>query len=284
MAQFTNQAQLTYRGGAVNSNVAVGEVLEVLDASKTVLSGSYARGDDLTYVIALVNSGQTPLTGITVSDDLGAYAFDTQTVYPLEYAEGSLRVFVDGVPGAAPTVNPGPPLVISGLTIPAEGNLVLVYEARVTPFAPLGEGDEITNTATVTGGGILTPIEVSETVDAAAAPALTITKTISPVPVAENGRLTYTFIIQNTGSRAAVATDDIRLIDDFDPILTDLVVTLDGVPLTSPADYTYNETTGLFATVPGRITVPAATYTQDPATGVWIITPGTARLVVTGTV
>ncbi len=284
MAQFTNQAQLTYRGGAVNSNVAVGEVLEVLDATKTVLSGSYARGDDLTYVISLVNSGQTPLSGVTVSDDLGAYTFSTQAVYPLAYVDGSLRVFANGVLAAAPAVNPGPPLVVSGLTVPAEGNLLLVYEARVTAFASLAETGSITNTATVTGGGILTPIEVSASVSAAAAPELTVTKTVTPVPVAENGRLTYTFIIQNTGNRAAVTTDDISLTDDFDPILSDLAVTLDGVALSEPADYTYDETIGRFATVPGRITVPAATYTQDPAGGAWIITPGTARLVITGTV
>ena len=35
MAQFTNQAQLSYNNATINSNVAVGEVLEVLSANKT---------------------------------------------------------------------------------------------------------------------------------------------------------------------------------------------------------------------------------------------------------
>ena len=48
-------------------------------------------------------------------------------------------------------------------------------------------------------------------------------------------------------------------------------------------DYTYDETTGIFATLPGRITVPAATYTQAED-GTWVTTPGTAVLTVTGTV
>lgn len=284
MPQFINQAQLTYSGGAVNSNVAVGELLEVLSASKTALGDTYGRGDDITYVISLVNAGAAALTGVTVSDNLGAYSFGGQTLYPLDYVEGSLRVYAGGVLQPTPAVNPGPPLVVSGLTVPAEGNLMLIYRAQVTVFAPPGEEGRIENTASVTGSGVGTPIEVSETVAAEAEPVLTITKTVSPVPVAENGLLTYTFLIQNTGSRAAVATDNVTLTDDFDPILRGLTATLDGVPLAEPTDYTYDEATGRFATVQSRITVPAATFAQDETTGAWVVTPGVTRLVVTGTV
>ena len=48
-------------------------------------------------------------------------------------------------------------------------------------------------------------------------------------------------------------------------------------------DYTYDATTGRFATVAGKVTVPAATYTQDAATGVWTTAPGSSTLTVTGT-
>ena len=37
MAQFTNQAQLSYNNSVANSNVGVGEILEVLSATKTAL-------------------------------------------------------------------------------------------------------------------------------------------------------------------------------------------------------------------------------------------------------
>lgn len=72
--------------------------------------------------------------------------------------------------------------------------------------------------------------------------------------------------------------------DTFDPILSGLTVTLDGVTLVEGTDYTYNQNSGEFATVAGRITVPAATAVQDSTTGVWSITPGSTTLVVTGTV
>ena len=47
--------------------------------------------------------------------------------------------------------------------------------------------------------------------------------------------------------------------------------------------YTYDETTGLFQTVPGQITVPAATFTQS-TTGEYTVTPGIATVTVTGTI
>ena len=284
MAQFTNQAQLSYNNAVINSNVAVGEVLEVLSADKTAVTTTYTPGGDVTYVISAVNSGATPVGGVTVTDNLGAYTFGETTLYPLTYKEGSVRLYINGVLHAAPTVVAGPPLVVSGITLPADSNMVLVYEANVTAFAPLGEGDNIVNTATVTGNGIATPITVTETVTPVSEAMLDITKSISPVPVAENGVVTYTFVIRNSGNAPADADANVTLTDTFNPILTDLTVLLNGTPLAQGTGYTYAVTEGDFATVPGVITVPAATYTQDPVTGVWSVTPGTTTLTVTGTI
>lgn len=284
MAQFTNQAQLSYNNAVINSNVAVGEVLEVLSADKTAVTTTYTPGGDVTYVISAVNSGATPVGGVTVTDNLGAYTFGETTLYPLTYKEDSVRLYINGVLQAAPTVVAGPPLVVSGITLPANSNMVLVYEANVTAFAPLGEGDSIVNTATVTGNGIATPITVTETVTPVSEAMLDITKSISPVPVAENGVVTYTFVIRNSGNAPADADANVTLTDTFNPILTDLTVLLNGTPLAQGTGYTYAITEGDFATVPGVITVPAATYTQDPVTGVWSVTPGTTTLTVTGTI
>ena len=72
--------------------------------------------------------------------------------------------------------------------------------------------------------------------------------------------------------------------DIFDPILTDLAVTFNGAVWTEPTNYTYDESTGTFVTVPGQITVPAATFTQDPVTGVYTTVPGVSVLTVEGTI
>lgn len=283
MAQFTNQAQLRYGNSVTNSNIAVGEILEVLSVTKTAVRSTYNQNDAITYLISIVNSGTTPVTGLTLSDDLGAYPFGTGTLTPLTYLADTAKYYVNGILQTSPAVTSGPPLTISGLNVPAGGNLLIVYDAAINQFAPLSADSTIENTVTVNGTGI-TAITAQETITAAATPLLTITKSISPVPVTENGTLTYTFLIQNDGNTAAAAADSLIVTDTFNPILSNLSVTFNNTALTLNNDYTYNETTGEFATVAGRITIPAASYTQDPNTGEWLITPGTSTLKVTGTV
>jgi len=100
----------------------------------------------------------------------------------------------------------------------------------------------------------------------------------------DNDRVTYTFVIQNSGNEAVVATDNAAITDVFNPILTALTVTFNGAAWTQGTQYTYDETTGVFTTLPGQITVPAATYTRDPDTGAYSLTPGIATLTVTGTI
>ena len=284
MAIFSNQATLTYNGTSTNSNIAYGEILDVLVATKTAVEGVYTPGELVTYVVTLRNTGNTALTDITVTDDLGGYTFGAATVYPLTYEDGSATLFVNGVPQAAPAVTAGPPLVVSGLTIPAGGDLVLVYQAVANEFANPAAESTIVNTVTVTGDGLSAPITATETVTATTAPELTISKSISPSQVVDNDRVTYTFIIQNTGNEAVVATDNAAITDTFDPIITALTVTYNGSTWTEGVQYTYDDTTGLFTTLPGAITVPAATYTQDPVTGAYSVTPGIATLTVVGTI
>ena len=284
MAIFSNQATLTYSGNSTNSNIAYGEILDVLTATKTAVEGSYAPGNLVTYVVTLRNTSASTLAGLTVTDNLGGYEFNGATVYPLTYEANSAALFVNGVPQAAPAVTAGPPLVITGISVPGNGDAVLVYQARANAFADPAAGGTINNTVTVTGSGINTPVIAEETVTAATAPALTISKSITPAQVVDNDRITYTFVIQNTGNLPVVATDNAAITDTFDPILTALTVVFNGTAWTQGVQYNYSETTGLFATVPSQILVPAASYTQDPLTGEYSLTPGIATLIVTGTI
>ena len=282
MATFFNQATLSYNGNVINSNITTGELLEVLSATKTAVIDTYSQGSEVTYVVNIVNTGTTAFTGLSLTDNLGEYDFDGATLVPLDYIDGSVNYFVNGVLQPAPTVTAGPPLVISGINVPAGGVATIIYAAEVNSFAPLALDATIDNTVTVNGGGI-TEITATETITAEETANLTITKSISPTVVAENGELTYTFVIQNTGNTPVVATDDAIVTDTFNPALSDITVTFNGTVWTEPANYTYSEATGEFATVAGQITVPAATYTQD-ATGAWVIEPGVSVLEITGTI
>ena len=281
MAQFTNQAQLTYRGETVVSNVVTGELTDPLSVTKTALQSQYQQTDTVTYVISLINEGTAPITDVQVTDDLGAVTLPEGVVRQLTYVTGSLRLFSDGVPQTEPVPAEEAPLTVTGLTVPAEGELLLIYEAAVSSFASPEQGATIVNTVTVTSPGAA-PRTAQATLTAAQEAALSLLKSMSPVTVAPGEQLTYTLRLQNAGNTPAGETDALILTDTFDPALTDLTVLLDGTELTA-AQYTYDPATGAFATVEGVLAVQAATFTQD-ASGAWIIVPGETVLTVTGTV
>ncbi len=284
MATFFNQATLTYNNTTTLSNIVTGEIVGALSAEKTAVSSEYSAGDDIAYVISIVNSGSVPYSDLTVTDDLGTYESGGLTLTPLAYKVGSVKYYVNEVLQPAPEVTALAPLTLTGISVPAGGNAVIVYEADLNQFAPLGAESTITNTINITGGGLINPVTADETISAQVGPDLSITKELSPVSIPENGEITYTFIIKNTGNEAVVATDNAVITDMFDPILDITSVTYNGVAWTAGVNYNYDAGTGIFTTVEGQITVPAATFVQDPSTGEWVVTPGTAVIVVVGNV
>lgn len=283
MARFTNYATLSYNGGTTNSNTVTGELLQGLTAEKTAVTDSYAARERVTYVLSLVNSGTSALTGLSVSDDLGGYAVGETTVYPLTYRAGTVRYYLNGVLQTAPTVDAGPPMTITGLDLPAGASALVVYETEVTEYAPMGTEATITNTATVTGGGLTAPLTAQATIGMENRADLGISKSLCPSTVTENGQLTYTFVIENRGSVEATADESVVLSDTFDPRLDPISVTYNGTAWTEGTNYSYDATTGVFSSLAGQITVPAASYAQN-ADGTWTVTPGVATVVITGTV
>ena len=278
MATFYNQATLSYGNNVTTSNVTVGEIISGLTMTKTAVSTGYGIGDGITYVVSLINGTTTDRTGVTLTDDLGAYTVGGTSVVPLSYVDGSVLYYQNGVLQPAPTVTVGTELVIGGITVPAGGNAVIVYEATANNFAQAAIGSTITNVVTTDD------LTASATVNVREEAVLNISKAISPAVVSDNGQLTYTFVIQNSGNLAADAADNVTITDTFNPILNGLTVTLNGTALAEGIGYTYDDVTGVFTTVPGIITVPAATYVQDPQTGVITTTPGVSILTVTGTI
>ena len=278
MAQFTNQAQITYGNVVASSNIVVGEVISSISATKTALKETYTQGSDIAYIVSIVNSGTSPLTDLTVNDNLGQYPFGIGTLTPLDYISGTLRYFVNGILQPTPTIDTTNGLTITGIDVPAGGTALLVYETTTNAYAPIGEGGEITNEVVITGECGNTTAE--ETVTAETEPQITITKSICPIPVSCGDTVTYTFLLQNFGAVPLVATDNAVVSDVFNPILTGVTASLNGAAVA----FTYDEATGAFATQPGAITVPAATITQDLTTGAWTVTPGSSILVVKGTI
>ena len=284
MASFFNQATLIFGGRRANSNVTESEIVDTLSLTKTAITQSYSSDSGIVYAVSIANNGTTSAAGINLNDSLGSYELSGNTVYPLAYVGGSLKYFIDGILQPTPSVNAGPPLTISGLTIPAGSNALLIYEARTNEFSPLAQGSSITNQINSESESSCTALSGSATLPVSEEAIPVITKFACSDSVVCGGEISYTFVLQNLGNTAVVATDNLLVEDVFNPILSISAVTLDGAPLALGAGYSYNSSTGEFSTLPGVITIPAATYVQDPVTGVITTTPGVAILTVTGTV
>lgn len=288
MPTFSNQAQLSYNGITANSNIAYGQILEVLAASKTALSDTYASGDRITYIFSIVNSGTTAFSDLTVTDNLGAYSFTTDTpetitLYPLTYIPNSMQLLINGTLQPAPTVTATDGITITGVSIPSGGNAAFIYQADINDYAPLAAAGNVINTVRVTGAQLAAPLTATHTISTATVPNLSIVKGICPAQIAENGRITYTFSIQNYGNTATTDDDLVQIRDTFTPILSDISVTYNGTVLPT-SNYSYDQVTGVFSTNAGVINIPAATYVQSQTTGAYTLTPGTATVTVTGNI
>ena len=283
MATFYNQATLSYNGTVTSSNITAGEIIEVLSADKYAVTPTYTTNSDLVYIISIINTGSSAVENVTITDDLGSYTFgeESTTVVPLTYNEGSASIYVNGVKQSAPTVTAFSALTITNITIPAGGNVLVVYSAKTNRYAPLGANASITNTAEISTNG-QENITVSETVTADTAIDLAVTKSLSPAEVEENGEVTYTFVIQNYGINAVTAADDVVFTDTFIPALSSLTAVFNNTPWTAGTNYNYSETTGLFTSLTGQMTVPPAQFTQDPTTGEWSVQPGISTLTIKG--
>lgn len=282
MAIFTNQATLRYNNITRNSNIATGEIVQSLTLTKEAVSNEYFPSDDISYALSVVNTGATQLQNLTLVDNLGAYQLGTNTLYPLTYTDGSLKYYINGVLQPTPTITASPALTITGINLPAGANAMFIYEVTANEFAPIALGSSITNTAALQSSATTPPITASETVTVRAVSDLTISKSVSPSVVNENGLLTYTFVIQNTGNAATSGSATVS--DTFLPRLDNVTVTYNGEAWSEGVNYTYDQTTGEFATLDGQISVDGAVFVQDPITGEITSTPGVAVITVTGNV
>ena len=284
MATFYNQATLSFAGRVTNSNVTEGELVSELSLTKTAVSTDYGPGDGIVYAVTLVNADSVAKSGITLTDNLGAYTLmggSTEFV-PLIYVDGSVLYYQNGVLQPAPTVVAGNTLVISGIDVPAGGNVIILYEVRANSLAPLSAGSSIFNTVSAGGDGVCEELTDSAQITTRDEPLLSIAKAVNPLTLTCGDEVTYTFIIQNAGNTSVIATDDLIVSDTFNPILTSITVSLNGELLNEGTQYAYNEQTGEFTTIGGAIPVPAATFTRDSETGVVTTTPGVAVLTITG--
>lgn len=155
MGDFSNRAYLSWSGKTVASNVVTGTFAPRVTVGKSAVEQHFERGDRITYMVSVAN-GTSEAKAPTLTDDLGAAG----NFSPLSYIDGTAAAFTNGRRTVISPIKTAPPLVFPGLYVPAGTIVTVVYQVRVSACA----GDAITNTATVTGGGIIAPVVASHTI------------------------------------------------------------------------------------------------------------------------
>ncbi len=284
MATFTNQATLSYGENTINSNITVGEIVYDISISKSTTASCYSFGDEITFVVSVVNNSSESSACLSVTDDLGGYTFDYTTLIPLSYIDGSVLYYINGVLQASPTVTLTDVVTFDNLSLSADASAMLIYSVKVNEFAPLESASTITATSTAVDCTSALEVSADVSISVCEVADLLISKCLSPTTVSENEVITYTFTIQNTGNVDADAALGAILTDTFLPILSDISVYNDGTAWTSGVEYSYDTLTGEFATNAGYIIVDAAQFTQNTITGDWEVTPSYTVITVSGTV
>lgn len=283
MPEITNRATLSYTYGngtvvsQVQSNVASVTLNGAITGTKTSLGDTYRSGEDITYVITLQNTSAAAKTNVQISDNLGTYLVGTTAVTPLDYV-GPTEYFVNGTPNGelTPTVTDSN-VVFTIPTVPAGGNVVLVYRVSVNEFAPLESGSTITNTASYIGDEACNDFTVDNTVTVEDYADVRITKAMSPDPIVCGSPITYTFTLYNYGNTEAT---NVTLTDTFSPAPASITVTLDGA-VVSPDGYTYENGVLTIPSGAAQLTLPAAT-TETEADGSVTVIPSISTITVTG--
>ena len=189
----TDDPRTPEKDDATCDTVVSGPILGVSKASEDVDGGDLLPKDMLRYTITISNTGNDAAHNVAISDTLPAEVtwFDNVTVNPPS---------AGGTPGA-------PPMVITGMTVPAGETVTVSYLVKVN--SPLPNGTVITNTAEVSADRI-EPISATVTNVVSSDHILALSKTGAPKPVAAGDLLTYAIqyeVIGDEPAPMAVITD-----------------------------------------------------------------------------
>jgi uncharacterized repeat protein (TIGR01451 family) len=288
MATIENFATVRFTSGGVAttriSNLAEVGLESAVTFTKTAVGSNYNGNGIVTYILSAVNTSASPINNITVRDDLGTFVIgETTEVTPLEFISPAVLLLNGRNASGELTTDTSVAgeVTFTFPTLGAGSAANIIYNARVTEFAPLEEGSVIVNTATLESDSDCADGSVTASVTVSSSADVTVTKQMSPNPVVCGDTITYTIRVYNYGN---IPAEDLVLTDTFIPAPTDITVTQDGVLLPATG---YNYVDGTLTIPPtgaSPLTLPAATFSRDAETGEVIVTPGMIEFVITGTI
>jgi len=180
-----------------------------LAISKTVSPGTLAPGGMATYVLVVTNTGNVNLTNVVATD-------------PLPATLTNLQILVQ--PSGVTNNSSGNSLSFNIANLPTGASATFVFTANVVTTAE--NGDEIINIATATNTTHNLSATASATINVVAtpdAPALAITKTVSPGTLSPDSMATYVLVVTNTGN---IDLSNVAVVDPLPAALTNAQVLL----------------------------------------------------------
>lgn len=279
MAEFYNQAALSFAEGTVLSNEIHGEIIDKVEMTKDSLAKCYKIGDNIAYIVQIINNTENDYSALTLSDNLGK----NSTSAPLKYVPGSVRYYINGELQPAITPKSTNPLIFDGISLPAKGVTTVAYDMVVNELADAVEDGEITTISTLSHSAFCRFIIAKNKIELCKEPILSIVKNACPLSVTEGDYINYSFTVLNHGFSEAGEEEKIVLSDLFNPRLSNISVSYNGNPWTKGKDFDYSETTGSFKTK-ALITVPAASFQIESATSKRVLKPGSSMIIIRGKV
>ena len=177
--------------------VGAGADLDLQAVPKTASPNPVLAGQDLTYVITVINHGPSPATNVTLTDSLASLV----TTGGFQSATPSQGTCTPSVVTAGPTVNLSCNLGL--LAVGATATVTVVVRPLIATSGPR------TNTAIAHSPDIADPIDTnnstSVTSQVTAVADVTVTKTDSPDPAQAGTNLTYVITARNNGPSTAAA-------------------------------------------------------------------------------
>jgi uncharacterized repeat protein (TIGR01451 family) len=183
--------------GLVCAVCATDTAVSAFTVTKTVSEAVVPAGGTVHYTVRIANTGQSPVTGVTVTDDLTGVLDDA--------AFGTADATAGVVSFTTPT------LTWQG-DLPVAGTVTVTYDLVVHAPDP-GDHHLVNNAATGTPGGSC----LTCATDTPVAEAL-VTKTVTPAELAAGQTATYTVTVVNSG---ATALTGVSLTDDLTGALDD---------------------------------------------------------------
>lgn len=283
--RFSNQATLSYGEMRISSNAVTGELLPGVAIYKRASLPSYTGDGRLQYTVVIVNSSAAAYTGLTLLDDFGRYLWQGFPRFPLAYTEDSAVLsYYTGTAVGSGTVTATPDT--DGMSfvfdLPGSTTALLSYQVYVTSFASVAAGSEITNTVSLSGGGLSTTLTAQNTLPVLEGPELEISKSLRGEASAGQ-TLSYSLTVTNYGNKPADSGNNVIVSDQLSPPLENLRVYADGVLWTEGTQYFYEESSSYFQTALGAVQLPAAQFEQD-SFGLWSTRPSSLAITLTGTV